>query len=121
MSSVTTYIYSDAVDSVVENSFTSTCSDPPFVSMAESEADNFSSMLEANDEHSRFGASISIMVARNNEGYELFYVSDDLTFIHCNKIDFASVSSVQAGTPKTISADFLSKIWNIDNSTAKIY
>ena len=68
MSSVITDIYSDAVDSVLENSFTSTCSDPPFVSMAESEADNFSSMLEAKDEHSKFGASIVSMVAGNNYG-----------------------------------------------------
>ena len=38
MSSVITDIYSDAVDSVITNSFTNISSDPPFVSMAESEA-----------------------------------------------------------------------------------
>ena len=38
--------------------------------------------------------------------------------MHLDKIVFASVYFAQSGKPKTISADFLSKIWNIDNSTA---
>ena len=58
------------------------------------------------------------MVVGNNDGCELFSVSDEPTFIHSDTIYFASVSSAQASKPKTISADFLSKIWNIDNSTA---
>ena len=41
VSSVTTDIYSDGVDGVIANSFTSTSSDPPFVSMDESEANDF--------------------------------------------------------------------------------
>ena len=86
--------------------------------MAESEENYFASMIEAKAEHSKFGASIGSMVAGNDDGCELFYVSYEPTIMHLDKIDFSSVSSAQAGKPKTISADFLSKIWNIDNSTA---
>ena len=38
--------------------------------------------------------------------------------MHGDKFDFSSVPSAQAGNPKTVSAGFLSKIWNMDNSTA---
>ena len=41
-----------------------------------------------------------------------------MTFMHWDKIEFATVSYTQVGNTKTISADFFSKIWNIDNSTA---
>ena len=58
------------------------------------------------------------MVAGNNEECDIFSISDDPNFMHWDNIDFASDSSAQAGNLKTISADFLSKIWNIDNSTA---
>ena len=58
------------------------------------------------------------MVAGNNEECKLFSVSDYPTFMHLDKIYFASVSSAQAGNPETISDDFLSKIWNIDKSMA---
>ena len=51
VSSVATGIYSDDFDSVIANSFTSTSSDPHFVSMDESEANDFSIMLEANAKH----------------------------------------------------------------------
>ena len=118
VSSVTMDIYSDDVDSVIANSFTIKSSYPPFVSMAESEANDFDSMLEAKAENSKFGASIGSMYAGNNEGYELLSVSDYLTLMHWDEINFASISSAQANNPKTIYADFLSKIWNIDNITA---
>ena len=75
-------------------------------------------MLEAKDEHSKFGASIGSMDAGNNDGCKIFSVTDDPTFMHLDKIYFAIVSSAQAGKPKAISDDFLSKILNIDNSTA---
>ena len=68
--------------------------------MAESEANDFSSMLEAKAEHSKFCASIGSTVASNNDGCELFSVSDEPTFMHLNKIDFASVSSAQVGNPQ---------------------
>ena len=51
VSSVNTDIYSDDFDSGISNSFTCTSSDPPFVSMSESEANDFASMLEAKAEH----------------------------------------------------------------------
>ena len=57
------------------------------------------------------------MVAGNNDGCELFSFLDDPTLMHLDKINFASVSSPQASKPKTISADLISKIWNIDNIT----
>ena len=68
VSSVTTYIYSDGVDNVIADSFTSTSLDPPFVYMAEYEANNVASILDSKAEHSKFGASISNMVAGNNYG-----------------------------------------------------
>ena len=86
--------------------------------MAESEANDYDIILEAQSEHSEFGASIGSTFAGNNEGCVLFYVSYEPNFMHGDKFYFASVSSAQASKPKTISADFLSKIWNIDNSTA---
>ena len=75
-------------------------------------------MIEAKAEHSNFGTSIGSMVAGNNDGCELFSVSDDPTSKNLDKIDFDIVSSAQADKPITISTDLLSKIWNIDNSTA---
>ena len=116
MSSVTTDIYSDAVDSVITNSFISTRSDPPFVSMAGSDTSYFASMLEYKAEYSKFGASIVSIFAGNNEVCELLFVSDEPNFMHDNKVDFASVSSAQTSNPKNISPDFLSKTLNIDNS-----
>ena len=86
--------------------------------MAESEANDFASMIEAKAEHSKFGALISSIVAGNNDGFELLSLSDNLNFMHLDKIDFASVSSTQVGKPKTISAYLISKIWNIANITA---
>ena len=50
------------------------------------------------------------MVAGNNDGCQLLYILYEPTFMYLDRIDFASVSSAQAGKPKTISADFLSKI-----------
>ena len=78
--------------------------------MAESYTNNLASMLDAKAEHSKFGASIGSMFSGNKGGCELFSVSDEPTFMHGEKFDFASVSSAQAGNPKTISTGFLSKI-----------
>ena len=100
------------------NAFTRTSSDIPFVSMAKSEAHNFARMLEVKAEHSKFGASIGSMVAGNNDRCKLFSVLDELTFMHLHRLYLASVSSAETGKPKTISADFLSKIWNIKNNIA---
>ena len=75
-------------------------------------------MLGSKAENSNFVSSIGSIVAGNNKGCELFSISDEPTFMHWNKIYFASVSSAQAGNPETISDDFLSKIWNIDKSMA---
>ena len=86
--------------------------------MAEYEANNVASILDSKAEHSKFGASISNMVAGNNYGWDLFSISDKPTFIHLDKIDSVSVSSAQAGKPKNIFADFLLEIWDIDKSTA---
>ena len=58
------------------------------------------------------------MVAGNNDGCKILSVSDDPTFMHLDKIYFASVSSAQGGKSKNISADFLSKIRKTDNSMA---
>ena len=93
VSSVTTYIYYNAVESVILNSFKITSSDPSFVSMAESDTNDFACMLEAKSEHSEFGASILGMFAGNNEGCEVLCVSDEPTFMNGDKFDFASVSS----------------------------
>ena len=68
--------------------------------MAESEANDFDSMLEAKAENSKFGASIGSMYTGNNEGCKLFSVSDYLTLMHWDEINFASISSAQAGNQK---------------------
>ena len=44
--------------------------------MAESEANDFSGMLESKAGHSKFGASVGSMVAGNIEECKLFSVSD---------------------------------------------
>ena len=71
---MTTDIYSDDVDSFIDNSYTITSSDPPFVYMDKYEANDFDGMLEAKVGNSKFGASTSSMVAGNNKGCEIFSV-----------------------------------------------
>ena len=51
VSSATTYIYYNSVDSIIVNSFTITSPDPLFVSMAEYDTNDFASMLESKSEH----------------------------------------------------------------------
>ena len=75
-------------------------------------------MLEAKSEHSKFGTSIVSILAGNNEEWKIFSVSDYPTFMHWYNINFTFFPSAQAGNRKTISADFLSKIRNINNRTA---
>lgn len=114
-------VHSAQVDHVLASAFAALNLDSEsasaFISAAQIDAHHFSQDLAANAEYGKFAMAIGCTDANVNS--DDFLSFDPIYY----DVDFSNPSfeiySVTGSKPKAVSADFLSKIWNIDHNLAK--
>lgn len=105
--------YEEAIDSVMSNAFTAcSISSDPFDG-------GFANVISSFTELGKFGMSVGSLTVSDSGSNE--HILDKPIITHIDEADWKELYEVSASAkkPKGVSADFLSKIWNIQHEQAK--